>query len=135
MRRLVAVLLMALVSVPLAAQSESKAALVRELIDLTHENDAAIEALLLAVGGTHAKPPEMAQGISGMSPADQQAIRTASSRVTAQIFAAHLTEPQLRSIVAFLKTDAGRAYCDALAALANERPIGIVLALQPPDTS
>ena len=61
----------------------------------------------------------------GKFPADQTnrdpEVDRAMQHTTAGILAEHLTERQLRELIAFFKTDAGRAYCNAVAALTKER--------------
>ena len=58
-------------------------------------------------------------------------LSAAAQRVTFDVLAEHLSEDQLRAIIAFMKTDAGKAFGDAQLALARERPAAIVLALHP----
>jgi len=96
-----------------AAPPAEKMALVNELIQLTHATDTGIEGLAAMLAA------------EGKFPEDRRTrdplVDRAMQQTTADILAEHLTERQLRELIAFFKTDAGRAYCDAVAALTKER--------------
>jgi len=95
-----------------ATPSAEKMALVNELIQLTHATDTGVEGLVMLLSSEGKFPPE-----KDRDPAVDRAIQ----RTTADILAEHLTERQLRELIAFFKTNAGRAYCDAVGALTKER--------------
>src|ERR1041385_1722003 len=110
MRITVLALALALAGAPPSAE---KTALVNELIQLTHATDTGIESLVLMLSSEGKFPPE-----KDRDPAVDRAIQ----RTTADILAEHLTERQLRELIAFFKTSSGRAYCDAVGALEERLP-------------
>ena len=120
-------------SMTAATRPDNKTALLNELIQLTHGNDTGLEALvLLLMQDATGEDAEAAKKLAEELRSDGR-IQTAVTKVTFDLLSDRLSEKQLKSLVTFFKSDAGRAYCDALAVLSKERPVRLMSTLAPPE--
>lgn len=136
MRKIAFVLAVALAGLPFAtAKADKKAELVKELIQLTRVDDTGFEALvLLLMTDTSGPDLEEAKRLSEELRHDGR-IQSELTKVTSKVLSERLSEKQLRKLVDFFKTDAGKAYSAAIVALTKERPERLVNVLVPPQSA
>jgi Type II secretion system (T2SS), protein G len=136
MRKIAFVLALAVAGSTFAApKSDRKSDLVNELIQLTRVNDTGLEALVLlfmqdATGSDADEAKKLIEDLRS-----DGRVQTAVTKATFEILSERLNEKQLKSLVSFFKSDAGRAYSNAVSVLTKERPARLVGALAaPPET-
>jgi Type II secretion system (T2SS), protein G len=134
MRKFVFVLILAFAgSAFAAAKPDKKSDLVNELMQLTRVNDTGLEAFVLLLaqddtGNDAAETKKILEELRG-----DGRIQTAVTKMTFEVLNDRLSEQQLRSLVSFFKSDAGRAYSSAVAALTRDRPARLIGILTPPE--
>jgi hypothetical protein len=120
---------------PALAQHDRKTELVNQLIQLTRVNDTGFEALVLFLM-TDASGPDLEEAKRLIEELRHDGrIQSEVTKVTSKVLSERLTEKQLKSLVSFFKSDAGKAYSDAVVALTKERPERLVNVLVPPQAA
>src|SRR3954453_580852 len=133
--RTIALILSLALAGSMAAATDKKAPLLNELIELTHSTDTGVEALIvLLMQDESEQSTEMAKKL-GEELRSDGVITAEVKKATVEILSSRLTERQLRELVKFFKSDAGKAYCNAVSVLAKERPVRIVNAIVPPESA
>ena len=134
MRTIIAAILALGVAGSVWAGQDNKTALLNELIELTHSNETGVEPLLIVLMREEsAQSAEMARMLGEEMRSDAR-LNAVVKQATFEILASRLSEKQLKQLVTFFKSDAGKAYCSAVSTLAKERPIRIISALATPES-
>jgi len=132
MRTIIAVFFAFGVAASVSALENNKTVLLNELIELTHSTDTGVEALIILMAQEEPESAEDAKVLVDELRSDGR-LNAEVKKATFEIMASRLSEKQLKQLVTFFKSDAGKAYCNAVGALAKERPIRIVKALASPE--
>jgi len=133
--RTIALILSLALAGSVAAATDKKTPLLNELIELTHSTDTGIESLIvLLMQDESEQSAEMARKL-GEELRSDGVITAEVKKATIEILSGRLSEKQLKELVKFFKSDAGKAYCNAVSVLAKERPVRIVNAIAPPENA